>query len=98
VGGATRTLIGIARPMVERVFLVAVDSERILGFGAVSPAAVLLNTLYVAPDSVGQGVGTALLKALEAAARSQGATSLRLGVDTERRPILRVPWVGIASG
>jgi N-acetylglutamate synthase-like GNAT family acetyltransferase len=62
----------------KRVFLVAVDCGKVVGFGAVSPEAGLLNTLYVAPDSVARGVGTALLRNLEDAARDRGATSLRL--------------------
>lgn len=67
-----------AQVLTERVALIAVDSGRVLGFGSVTPAAGFLNTLYVAPDAMHRGVGSALLHALEVEARAAGANALKL--------------------
>ena len=45
--------------------LVAVESEQIIGFGDLDPAAGYLDRLYVHRDYQGQGVATVLCNALE---------------------------------
>ena len=64
------------------VFLVAVDDTgRPTGCGALrrlDAATAEIKRMYVAPDSRGSGVATALLRALEAAATDRGWTTLRL--------------------
>jgi GNAT superfamily N-acetyltransferase len=62
----------------ERRFLVAELDGEVAGFGIVDPPAELLNALYVAPESTGRGVGSALLLALEEIAIASGRTSLWL--------------------
>lgn len=45
----------------------------------------ILNDLYVSLREEGQGAGTALLKAAEAFARSQGVAALRLATNIDNR-------------
>ncbi|GAA0507655.1 N-acetyltransferase [Paractinoplanes deccanensis] len=64
------------------VFLVAVDGDgRALGCGALrrlDRTSAEVKRMYVVPSSRGTGVSTALLRALEDAARARGWTTLRL--------------------
>lgn len=59
--------------------LVTVEAERVLGFGAVLPRGTVthLGDLFIRPDRVGAGLGTALLRALlaDAAERTTYASS-----------------------
>lgn len=56
--------------------LVFEDDGLLVGVGALSGDEI--RRLYVHPDAQGAGVGSALLTALEQAARAAGRTSLRL--------------------
>jgi GNAT superfamily N-acetyltransferase len=64
------------------VFLVAVTSDgRAVGCGALrrlTPASAEIKRMYVDPANRGSGVATGVLRALEAAARHRGWTTLRL--------------------
>ncbi len=62
-------------------FLVARDGERAVGCGAIrllDPASAEVKRMYVEPAQRGQGVGQAVLTALEAAARQLGVQRLVL--------------------
>ncbi|MGH6815207.1 MAG: GNAT family N-acetyltransferase [Hyphomicrobiaceae bacterium] len=62
-------------------FLVARRSGAAVGCGALiveSDGSAELKRMWVAPESRGQGIGRALLSALEAEARNRAVTALRL--------------------
>ncbi|MFB3825795.1 MAG: GNAT family N-acetyltransferase [Bryobacteraceae bacterium] len=50
----------------------------VAGFGQLDPEAAEIISLFVDPDRAGKGIGTALLAALEDAARRSGLKRLRL--------------------
>lgn len=63
--------------------MVAVDGSRVVGFGALSAyreraaySTTVEDSVYVAPDQQGRGVGRALLEALVAAAAERGFHSV----------------------
>ena len=69
-------------------FLVAVDDTNVLGFATYNPfragpgyASTMELSINLAENSRGQGVGTALLAALESTARNNGITTLIAGVS-----------------
>ena len=64
-------------PIREKVVLVAEVDARIRGFGQLDPKGVI-EAVYVHPDQPRQGVGGALLRALEARALRLGCEVLRL--------------------
>ncbi|MGR3463409.1 GNAT family N-acetyltransferase [Limimaricola sp.] len=66
-------------------FLVARDGEALLGCGAlhVKPGYGELKSVFVTDAARGRGVGAALIEALEAAARAEGLTLLRLETAEE---------------
>jgi ribosomal-protein-alanine N-acetyltransferase len=68
-----------------RHYLVAVDGERIRGYAGLCdyPDEAFVQTLAVARDAQGQGIGAALLQALldEAARRRQNRVSLEVRAD-----------------
>ena len=67
----------------EVEFLVAVDDGSVVGFASAERTwadEVELHTLYVHPDRWGEGVGSALLSAVEEWAREQGVDRLACGV------------------
>lgn len=103
--------LGLARAFIrerlersESTIFMARLEARVLGFAQLYPSftstgaarVFILNDLYVAPEVEGQGVGSALLKAAEAFARSQGSVALRLSttVDNHRAQALydRLGW------
>jgi GNAT superfamily N-acetyltransferase len=99
-----RSFIGERLQRSESTIFVARRAARAVGFTQLYPSFTstgaarifVLNDLYVAPEAEGQGVATALMKAAEAFARSQGAISLRLatGVGNHRAQALyqRTGW------
>jgi len=77
--------------------LVALDSERVLGWVALSPyssrevySGVAWLSVYVAPDVQGRGIGGALLSAVVEAAESAGIWSLLAGILVENVASLAV--------
>lgn len=83
-----RFAAGIARP--GSVWLLAQTPAKVIGFAALAPepvpacittpAPVRLNKLYVSAESIGSGVGAALMRANIAWARNAGHGSIWLGV------------------
>lgn len=69
---------GYLRPERPRTVLVAERGRRAVGFGQVDAALGELEALYVVPDEAGQGVGPALLSALESAVWRGSAAQLGL--------------------
>jgi len=70
--------------------LVAVENGSVLGWVALAPtsaracyAGVVENSVYVAPDARGRGVGRALMEALIASAASGGIWSIQAGMFPE---------------
>ncbi|MGH1355644.1 MAG: GNAT family N-acetyltransferase [Thalassovita sp.] len=73
-----------------KVFFVAMADERMLGFatygqfrGGVGYAHAMEHTVILSPDARGQGVGRALLTAIEDHARIAGAHVMMAGVSAE---------------
>ena len=76
---------------------VAVEDGHVLGWVAVSPvsgrcvyAGVVENSVYVAADARGRGVGGALLEALVASTEAAGIWTIQTGVFPENTASLRV--------
>jgi L-amino acid N-acyltransferase YncA len=70
--------------------LIATDGERVLGWAALSSTSdrecyrgVVENSVYVAGDARGGGVGRALMRALIAGARAAGFWTIETGVFPE---------------
>lgn len=76
----------LARP--DRRFLVALEGERVVGYGGVvvAGADADVQTVGVARDQQGRGTGRALLRALRAAVVEAGATHLLLEVRADNEP------------
>ena len=60
-------------------FYVAEEGGEVVGFGSLNPEACEVDAVYVAPAAAGRGVGTELLRTVEARARELGLK--RLSVD-----------------
>lgn len=61
----------------QTMFVAEVD-QTIVGFGQLDPGKAEVKALYVLPQKVKAGVGSALLSKLEEEARAHGLTCLRL--------------------
>ena len=76
--------------------LVARDADgTVLGWTAVSPVSaravyrgVVEESVYIAPEARGRGVGRALLEALIAASEAAGVWTLQAGIQAENAPSL----------
>jgi len=72
----------------ESLFLAAVENNEVLGWVGMLPSysgkVYELHPLVVRRDRQGRGVGTQLVQAIEAAAKSQGGITMQLGADDER--------------
>jgi amino-acid N-acetyltransferase len=68
--------------------LVAVENDRVVGCAAIETynATALLRSVAVTPDRQGSGVGTSLVHAAEALARTTGANAMILLTETAE------PW------
>lgn len=67
------------------VFLLAEQGDRLLGIGALliaGPDRAEIKRMRVHPDAQRQGIGRAILDALETHARTQGIVTLSLGTTT----------------
>jgi putative acetyltransferase len=69
--------------------LVAEKDGRIVGIGCVIALKIELRACYVLPSASRNGVGTAILTALERAARDQGATALEADASLNAEPFYR---------
>ncbi len=73
----------------ENTLLAAVESGAVLGFGGILPGyggnVYELHPLAVREDMRKKGIGTAIVHALEDAARQKGACTLWLGADDEKK-------------
>ncbi len=67
-----------AGPIEHKVVFVAEQSSVIQGFGQLDPQARVVDAVYVAPDIMRKGIGSSLLSALEAHAKSLGIEQLTL--------------------
>src|SRR5205085_9022459 len=72
--------VGVLRPerypLDTSFFVVAVDDERVVGFGEYHDAEIA--AVYIHPPHVGRGIGRMIFDALENEARGSGATSLHV--------------------
>ncbi|MFC3991873.1 GNAT family N-acetyltransferase [Actinoplanes siamensis] len=74
------------------IFLVAERAGEALGCGALrrlDANSAEIKRMYVTPASRGSGVSTAILRALEAAARERGWTTMRLETGSEQPEAIR---------
>lgn len=78
--------------MRQGTMLVAVEGDNIVGFGNLGPTSGHLDMLYVRYDRIDQGIGSLLLRALESAARDQGARTLYTEASRMLQP--RLAWFG----
>lgn len=62
----------------EREFYVAEEGGEVVGFGNLNPEACEVEAVYVAPTAARRGVGTELLRTVEARARELGLRRLRV--------------------
>ena len=77
--------------------LLARDGDRVLGWAALAPvsdrcayAGVAEDSIYVAPQAQGRGVGRALLGALVASAERAGIWTVQTGIFPENRASVRL--------
>jgi L-amino acid N-acyltransferase YncA len=77
--------------------LLATDGDRVLGWAALAPvsdrcayAGVAEDSIYVAPQAQGRGVGRALLDALVAAAERAGIWTVQTGIFPENQASVRL--------
>jgi L-amino acid N-acyltransferase YncA len=77
--------------------LLASDDGRVLGWAALAPvsdrcayAGVAEDSIYVAPDGQGRGVGRALLTAVVASAERGGIWTVQTGIFPENQPSIRL--------
>jgi len=75
---ATREPAAYAQDMQQDVMLVAECGGDVLGWGAFSAEKEEITNVFVHPSRHRRGVGTAIITALEAAARAAGRTSVQL--------------------
>jgi GNAT superfamily N-acetyltransferase len=79
--------------------LVAVERQEIVGYAALDPANNEVEAVFVLPSMTGQGVGRALLGALEALALDLSLTNLRLSASLNAVPFYRrAGYVSSAPG
>lgn len=80
---------GYLKPEQPRTVLVAERGRRLVGFGQLDTVLGELEALYVLPEEVGQGIGSALLGALEALAWRAGVSALRLDASLNAETFYR---------
>lgn len=72
----------------ENTLLAAVENEVVVGWGGILPEyggkVFELHPLAVRSDRRGQGIGSAIVAALEDEARRRGGLTIRVGADDER--------------
>ena len=92
--GATHfSLSGAQVEAGDGAFLVAYVDDVAVGCGAVrrlDEATAELKRMYVAPSARGQGIGRALVKALEREARLLGVTKIVLETGTRLTPAIKL--------
>lgn len=86
LGDAEREIVERLTP--ENLLLAALKDDRLLGWGGILPAydgrAFELHPLVVRADARRTGIGSALVAALEASAKTLGARTIYLGADDQR--------------
>jgi L-amino acid N-acyltransferase YncA len=77
--------------------LVAAEGDRVLGWAALAPisdrcayAGVAEDSVYVAPDAQGRGVGRQLLRALVTGAEQAGIWTVQTGIFPENQGSVRL--------
>ncbi|MDC0714078.1 GNAT family N-acetyltransferase [Stigmatella sp. ncwal1] len=90
-----RTWVELLRPEAylpadpPRTVLVAEQEDQLVGFGQLDPVRGELEALYVSPDTVGLGVGSALLSALETLAWRANVRAMTLDASLNAEPFYR---------
>lgn len=70
----------------KELFVVAEDRDGVRGFGSVVPMMSELRAVYVDPPAGRHGIGSAILKHLEEAARQRGVLRLEMDVSLNAEP------------
>ncbi|ADO70101.1 GNAT family N-acetyltransferase [Stigmatella aurantiaca] len=90
-----KTWVGLLRPEAylppdpPRTVLVAEQDDQLVGFGQLDLVRGELEALYVSPEAVGLGVGSALLSALEALAWHANVRAMSLDASLNAEPFYR---------
>lgn len=78
--------------------MVAEDTAGIVGFGQLNQSSGEVDTVYVLPERQGEGIGGALLRSLEDAARAAGVKRLHLSATPNAVPFYeRAGYLGEGS-
>ena len=97
----------LARPLPDKMLrllesgfvMVAEVQDRVVGYGALDPESQEIEAVFVLPDHAGQGVGLALLRALEAAAQRLGLDQLQLAASLNAVSFYRqAGYTSVSSG
>jgi putative acetyltransferase len=70
----------------RELFLVAEEAAAVIGFGSIVPDSNELRSVYVKSDAGRRGVGSAILRALEALAASRGCPELQFDASLNAEP------------
>jgi ribosomal protein S18 acetylase RimI-like enzyme len=76
-------------PIRKMEFYVAEEGGAVIGFGALSHENSEIEAVYVSPEVVRRGVGSAILRQLEVSARNLGVKSLKMDASLNAVPFYR---------
>ena len=73
----------------NKEFYVAEEGDAVVGFGTLNPGENEIEAVYVSPEVVRRGVGSAILRRLEERARALGLNSLKMDASLNAVPFYR---------
>lgn len=80
---------GYLKAIAEHPFVVVIVAGAVVGFGELEPSHGEVRAVYVRPDRVRQGLGSALLRRLEGAAAERGLARLQVQASLNALPFYR---------
>lgn len=91
-----RSAESYSEPIEHKFVLVAIAEQLVQGFAQLDAAACSIDRVYVAPESKRQGIGSCMLRALEAEADALGIIELK--VDSSLNAVAFYTQAGYSSG